>query len=88
MIHASYCATNNAPALPTGPCDCGLDLALDAALHGRIAPLVTWAGGHGFFVENVGGKTFVQAHQFPRDRFAVGTPTANLKDAHQPITLG
>lgn len=23
-IHASDCATNNAPALPVGPCDCGL----------------------------------------------------------------
>ena len=23
MAHVSDCATNNAPALPVGPCDCG-----------------------------------------------------------------
>lgn len=35
-IHASDCAVNNMPALPQGPCDCGLELTLDTARHDPI----------------------------------------------------
>ena len=28
IVHASDCAVHNAPALPTGPCDCGAATAM------------------------------------------------------------
>lgn len=43
MGHASDCATNNAPALPVGPCDCGADLleALRNLLNGIETGAIT-----------------------------------------------
>jgi hypothetical protein len=88
MIHACDCAVNNGPALSAEPCDCGLELAPDAAAHGSVGALISWARSHGFFVEDVGGKTLVQAHQFPAERFVVSASTAYLPDAHKPVTFG
>jgi hypothetical protein len=40
-VHASDCATNNAPALPVGDCDCGKDPFFTAMAEYREA-LAVW----------------------------------------------
>ena len=87
MIHASDCAVNNAPALPVGPCDCGLELALDAARHGLVAPLISWTRSHGFDFGDVWGKALVEAEAFPANRLIMDAAAANLPDPHEPVAL-
>lgn len=51
--HWSDCATHNAPAYPAGPCNCGRDAEVDAAVHAAW-PEVT-ANGVRYIDENYGG---------------------------------
>jgi hypothetical protein len=87
MIHASDCSVNNAPALPVGPCDCGLNLALDAALHSGVSPLVAWARRHGFLVDDQCREYLVETHQLPPDGLIMDAATSDLPDAHNPVAL-
>lgn len=87
MIHASDCAKNNLPASPVGPCDCGLELALDAARHGLVAPLVTWARSHGFLVSDTCGEALIKAHELPPDGLITDAPASDLPNTHEPISL-
>lgn len=85
MIHASCCAVHNEPALPIGPCDCGLDLALDAVPHSGIAALVLWARGHGFLIEDVCREYLVETHQLPANALVADAAASNLPDSHNPV---
>ena len=64
MIHLSDCSLNNAPALPVGPCDCGLEKALDwANREGLFDPLKDWTESHGFLFEDVWHEALFEASE-------------------------
>lgn len=87
MIYASGCSVNRAPAFPNGPCDCGLELARDAAVHGRVAALITWARCFGALFEDVCREAFVEAHELPTYRLVMDAATAYLPHKHDPIAF-
>jgi|SRR5271167_2072351 len=87
MIHASDCAVNNLPALPAGSCDCGLELALDAARHGSVAALVAWTGSHGFLIAEVCREALIEPHRLPADGLVVEASATHLPNPHEPKSL-
>lgn len=85
--HWSDCAIYNAPALPTGPCDCGgLELALDS-VHDLIPALVSGSRGEGLLLCNESPGRFVQPQQLPSDGFVADAAAGNLPNPHNLMPL-
>jgi hypothetical protein len=84
--HASDCAMNNAPALPIGPCDCGLQLATDR-LHHPITGHVIGARREGSLVCNPSTGSFVQSQQLPTDGLVADAPAADLPNPHDGMII-
>ena len=71
MRHASDCAIHSAPAYAPGPCDCGLDLALDPAAHRPVSTLIIAPGRGGSLNGNVSGEPLVKPHKLPPNGLVV-----------------
>jgi hypothetical protein len=85
--HWSDCAIYNAPALPTGPCDCGgLELALDVT-HGPVPALIAGSRSDGLLPCHEGPTSFVQSQQFPPNRFMTDAAAGNLPDTHDGVVF-
>jgi hypothetical protein len=85
--HWSDCAIYNAPALPTGPCDCGgLELALDSA-HDLIPALIAGARPKGPLFCNGGSGRLIQAQQLPAEGLITDTAASDLPNTHNGVVL-
>lgn len=85
-IHWSDCAIYNGPALPAGPCDCGmLELAADSAAHSGVPAFVSLAGSPRLLVDNAGGASFVETQKLPSDGLIGDASAAHLPNPHDPI---
>lgn len=62
-------------------------LTRDAAHRLIVAP-VTGSGCVGVLGEHAKAARFVEAEQFPADRFVARTATADLPDAHHSVAVG
>jgi hypothetical protein len=85
--HWSDCAIYNAPALSTGPCDCG---GLDLAAYARyrdVTALIPNPRGLTEFLSDEATARFVQTEQLPTDVLPADTATADLPSAHDRIAV-
>lgn len=81
-MHVSDCSFNNG-----GTCDCcNLDLAFDV-LDSFVATFVPVTGRFGFFVDYMGGESFIEPHVLPALTLAAIATAANLPDAHDLVAV-
>lgn len=85
--HWSDCATNNEPAYPAGPCDCGgLDLAAYERYR-RITSLIPTPGSLAAFMVDEAAACLVEPEQLPSGPLSADAPATDLPATHDGVAV-